>query len=158
MFLFDTKNQRTYTQITKKKDLVDQLQELVGGSFQMIPHKLGYKAPFVAYVNEEGFNLDLPSNWLAWGVLTNLGFYGSSVIPGAFLGNVVLLGKNEAKISAQAALKVKEAFQNYLDEMGEEPEEDEDEEKPPLKRKLEDEDDEESSSSKKKKIRRDKSD
>ena len=52
-----------------------ELQALVGGgSIELVPHKRGFKAPYVAYVNEEGLINDMPQNVLAAFVLDALGF------------------------------------------------------------------------------------
>jgi hypothetical protein len=71
---------------------------------------------------------DLPSNFVAWGVLRHLGFHGAgTLVPGAHLGNIVLCknGRNGADKSLTVAdLKlVEEAYQAYRKEVGDADEE-----------------------------------
>lgn len=74
------------------------LQELVNGNITIIPHKKYYEAAYVAYANDEGFSMDLPSNFLAWSILRKLGFNTrGTLIPCAYLGNIVIGSTNEER-------------------------------------------------------------
>ena len=89
----------TYSEvmIEKKKDgsCLKSLQKLVGGNITIIPHTDGGEAGVVAYGNEEGFDLQLPAGYVSHAVLKHLGFHGQGqLIPGAYCGNIVLVGHN----------------------------------------------------------------
>lgn len=122
MLVFDTQEQEKPRSepMPKGDQMLKRLQALVGGHIEGLPHPQGYKAPWTAYANEDGANENLPSNFLAWGVLHNLGFIDSSILPGAYFGNVVLLGKNEKALTAEQLELVEKARQDYLSELGEE--------------------------------------
>jgi hypothetical protein len=120
MFLFDTKNQKSFIEkeMPKGNDKYKEYQKLVGGHIETIPHPQGWDAPFTAYANEEGMLQDLPSNFLAWGVLRHLGFVVPSI--GFYFGNVVLIGHNGKGVTAANKKLVHEAQRKYLAEMQEE--------------------------------------
>jgi hypothetical protein len=126
MFLFDTTNQRSFTEkdMPKGNEKYKEYQKLVGGYIETIPHAQGCNAPFTAYANEEGMINDLPSNFLAWGVLRHLGFHVPSL--GFYFGNVILIGRNEKGVTAANKKLVHEALRKYLKEMEEEDEEEKD--------------------------------
>ena len=118
---------RTYrTEPVVKKDTFTQLQRLVGGSIEGIPHRAPQKAKWTAYANEEGVNEGLPSNFVAFGVLRELGFdLRGQIGMGTwfFFGNVVLLGKNRRALTEAQLVDVAAAYKKYMREMGEEEEE-----------------------------------
>lgn len=142
MYVFNTKDQ-SKPQLVKfppKQGQLDTFQKYVEGNIEILPHKKGYEAPFLAYANEEGMMENLPSNYLSWGVLRHLGFHCSLAIPFHF-GNVILMGHNERALTKDQQAQVDKAFHKYLKEMGEEapevePEADEiiEEEKRPAKK------------------------
>lgn len=104
-----------------KKGRLDALQARVGGNIELLVHRMPLAlAPFVAYANETGLVDGLPSNLVAWGTLLQLGFRDTSLIPGAFAGNVVLLGKKEKSLTDTDLATVEAAYRAYLKEIGEE--------------------------------------
>jgi hypothetical protein len=117
MLVFDTKDQRSFRVRPHIKGYKP-LQAIVEGCIETLPHRLGSDAPFVAYANEEGMISDLPSNFLAWGVLRHLGFLDSTMGMGFYFGNVVLLGKNERALSEKDIDKVRVAQRKYMAEVG----------------------------------------
>ena len=128
MFVFDTHNQRAIREqpMPSSKQRLQAFQREVGGYITCLPHPKGSRAPFTAYANEEGMLQNLPSNFLAWGVLRHLGFIDSTMGMGFYFGNVVLVGRNEQALTDKAKKQVREALAKYLKEMGEEKEEQDD--------------------------------
>ena len=120
MLVFETENQRTYRRVAKpsSKDACDTLQELVKGNIELLPHRNGWEARFTAYANEEGMLDDLPSNFLAWGVLRHLGFEDSTAGLCFYFGNVVLMGRNERALSGADMKLIDAALAAYKEEMG----------------------------------------
>ncbi len=133
MIVFHTDKQTAYQRVERpKKDVLEALQGYVGGHIETLPHPQGWDAPFVAYANEEGMITDLPSNYLAWGVLSYLGFNVRAMPTGFYFGNVVLLGKNQRALTENQFNQVNVALAKYLKEVGgdEEDEESDKVEKP----------------------------
>jgi hypothetical protein len=102
--------------LNPKRAKLAQLQELVGGgNIERVPT---FKSTFVAYANENGIGLDLPSNYLAYGILLNLGFnVSSALLPGAYFGPIVLAGPNGHALSDVAIALVDKAYDNYCNEL-----------------------------------------
>jgi len=126
MFVFDTTSQRAARyEPTPKGEKLKRLQELVHGNIEILPHRRGYEAPWIAYANEEGMLQDLPSNFLAWGVLRHLGFLDSTGGLGFYFGNIVLMGKNKKALTSKQIEEVSAAQAKYLREMGEDDDADE---------------------------------
>jgi hypothetical protein len=120
MLVFDTRNQTSFREeaVPKGGDKkYERMRELLGGSYQLLPHRKGYEAPFTAYVNEEGMNIDLPSNFLSWGVLRGLGFLDDWNL-GFHFGNVILLGRQGKALTEKNKEEVRRVFQLYMKEMG----------------------------------------
>ena len=109
--------------LAKKSDsCLDALQALVGGNIEIVPHKKASGAQWVAYANEDGMGLDLPSNFVAWGTLLYLGFPGrGTVIPGAYFGNIVLCKAKSKSMTKEDFLALEGAYSKYVKELGEEP-------------------------------------
>ncbi len=105
------------------------LQGHVGGHIELLPHKKGSSAQWTGYANEEGILENLPSNFVAWGTLQHLGFADSSLIPGAYAGNIVLMGKNGKGLTEKQLAEVKAAYDAYKKEIVGSEEEEEEEEK-----------------------------
>jgi hypothetical protein len=125
MFVFDTKNQKSFREeeMPKGKKL-KRFQEIVGGNIETLPHKKGWNAPFTAYANEEGMIKDLPSNFLSWGVLRHLGFLVENI--GFHFGNVVLIGHNERALTEKNKELVRAALLKYRKEIDDDDEIDDD--------------------------------
>jgi hypothetical protein len=120
MLVFETRNQTSFREevVPKGGDKkYERMRELLGGSYQLLPHRKGYEAPFTAYVNEEGMNIDLPSNFLSWGVLRGLGFLDDWNL-GFHFGNVILLGRQGKALTEKNKEEVRRVFQLYMKEMG----------------------------------------
>ncbi len=129
--------------VAKGKDRLKQLQGLVGGNIELVPHNKEDAAPWTAYANEEGMNLDLPSNFVAFGTLRHLGFnlrYLMQLGTWFFFGNIVLLGKNERGLTEKQLQDVETAYKKYLKEMEESEEEEAESPKKGVKRAREGED------------------
>lgn len=120
MLLFDTRQQRSVQRVVcaKSNRRLDQLQTLVGGYIEALPHPKGHKAEFTAYANEEGMVRDLPSNFLAWGVLYELGFRDPLTL-GFYYGNIVLLGRGDKPLTEAQMHYVEQILNKYLKDMGE---------------------------------------
>jgi hypothetical protein len=122
---------RKYEEVLLEKkggSCLKSLNALVGGSITLIPHKKGHKGGWVAYANDDGMTMNLPSNYLAFGVLHFLGFYGATIIPGAHFGNIVLCkcrGGNEVSMQEADLEAVAAAYEKYRKEMEDEDEEEE---------------------------------
>jgi hypothetical protein len=109
-----------------KKDRLGALQKLVGGRIEHLVHSQSPdEASFQALANEEGVNINLPSNFVAWGTLMELGFQDTSLIPGAFAGNIVLLGKKGRTLTDKDLVTVERAYRRYLKNIGEEDQDEE---------------------------------
>lgn len=134
MYLFATNDQRKpqLLPFPKAKEPLDIFQKHVEGNIEIIPHKRGDEAPFIAFANEEGMIQDLPSNYLSWGVLRHLGFICPLSMPFHF-GNVILMGKDETALTKIQQKQVEAALKKYLKEMGED-DEDEDKEEEVVKK------------------------
>jgi len=102
------------------------IHDTVGGFFELLPHKQGDAAPFVAYANETGMLDNLTHNPLAWGVLQHLGFDHSVNNLGYYHGNVVLLGRDEQSLTSKDRKQVKDAQQRYLTALGDAAEDEDD--------------------------------
>jgi hypothetical protein len=101
----------TVVALKAKKDRLKQYQELVGGYLTLLPHEQGYKSKWTGYANDEGLLMNLPSNTVAFSVLEKLGFLDSTIIPGAYAGNVILLGKKEAGLTSEQVEEVKAIYE-----------------------------------------------
>ena len=90
--LFDSAKPTTYQTVQLQKrdgSTLKALQSLIGGYVTLLPHGQGDAAELVAYALEDG--LDAQANYMAWGVLSHLGFARTrTVVPCAHLGPVVL--------------------------------------------------------------------
>jgi len=125
MLLFDAAHQRGFRRVARPDDedtrdgaLGDAIHDFVNGFIELLPHKKGSNAPWVAYANEEGALQELLPNPLAWGVLNHLGFDHSVNNLGYYHGNVVLLGRDEAPLTPKDIKLVQNAQERYLTEMG----------------------------------------
>jgi hypothetical protein len=78
--------------LLQEKTMLKQLQALVGGHIESVPHHTG---AFVAYANEDGMALELPTNADATRRLRELGFF----LPYDVLGTVVVLGCEEGSLT-----------------------------------------------------------
>lgn len=92
-------------------------KSLWGGSIELVPHSKQDKAPFVAYVNEEGLINDLPQNVLGAMVLYELGFI---LCPPTFCiyGPVVIMGKNERSLTDKDRKLLEETVHKVIEEDG----------------------------------------
>lgn len=83
-------------------NLLEDLQDIVGGNIQLLPHPDGMAAPYVAYANEEGLLLNLPPNELATRSIARLGFMDfKENWNRCIAGNVVILGKDEKSLTSK---------------------------------------------------------
>ncbi len=111
-----------------------ELQRLVGGTVTTIPP--GRTQGLTAYANDEGMGLDLASNYLAWGVLTQLGFdTRGTVLPAAYFGAIVLTGAGSKSLTVAQLAQVETAWQAYRAQLGEPAEHGDPEVEPPPKKK-----------------------
>lgn len=111
-----------------RKEALGDLQKLVDGNVEILPHQNGYDAPFTGYANEEGLLRGLPRNDLAGGALTHLGFFTMSLPLGcAYAGNVVLLGKDDKSLSDKQIEQIKSAVEKYRKEWNNDDEEEDEE-------------------------------
>jgi hypothetical protein len=120
MLVFKTSNQATYKHIKKVKsgpNYLVPLQKLVGGSLEGLPHGKYEKAPFVAYANGNGMNEDLPSNYLAFGVLRHLGFLDSTAGLAFYFGNVILMRQDRKPLTEEDIKLVDAALAAYRKEI-----------------------------------------
>lgn len=117
MIVFHANKQTAYQRVEhpEKDTMLKVLQGHVGGYIEELPHLQGWDAPFVAYANEEGMILGLPSNYMAWGVLYHLGFDVLSMPDCFYAGNVVLLGQDESALTATQFNQVDVAVAKYLE-------------------------------------------
>lgn len=77
------------------------IQTIVGGPFQLLPHKRD-DAQYVAYANEEGLAKQLRRNDLAGWALNRLGFLTENLPMGkAYAGNVVLMRNDEGSLTEE---------------------------------------------------------
>ncbi len=92
--------------LKQKSWQLKQLQELVGGYIEAIPHTKDEEALWTAFVNEDGVGHALRANPLAFAVLQKLGFTTISILPGAYLGDVIILGPDERGLSVMEVAQV----------------------------------------------------
>lgn len=100
--------------VTKTKDddayVLHALQKAVGGSIELCSVRKGCK--FSAYLNEEGFLMELTPNYYAGQMLDRLNFnVFRFVIPATPNGNVVLLGLNDTSLTDAQLTKIEECHQ-----------------------------------------------
>lgn len=122
MLLFDTHDQRRYVRLDRPSDetMLDTLQSHIGGYIEAIPSPLDQDGDevFTVYANEDGMRLNLAPNYLAWGVLHELGFRDSAIGRFFYYGNVVLLGPDESALTGAAIQRVEAALERYLANAG----------------------------------------
>ena len=116
----------TYREVSLRKkggSYLEALQRHVGGNIEILPHKKANEAHWVAYANEDGMGRNLPSNFVAWGVLRHLGFESRyTVVPGAHLGNILLCvndpeGEDEKSLTDADVARVQKAYAKYVADM-----------------------------------------
>lgn len=114
MFLFDIKSQRRPSFIPNPKGAI---REAVDGPFALFPY-MGKEEDelFVAYGHSEGMSIQLPHNYLAWGVMRHLDFL--SDMPAYHFGNVVLTAA-KGKVTERHVLALNSALRAYWTEMEE---------------------------------------
>lgn len=112
----DTQEETNYYRFeTLPNSKLRTLQRIVGGNIELLPHREGITARFMAYANEEGLLKDLPRNVLAGGVLLLVGFIlGPAPLGCAYAGNVVVFGKSEKGLTAQDEQMLQAAIDKYL--------------------------------------------
>jgi hypothetical protein len=92
------------------------LQALVQGGLEFIPNE-DSEYEFTAYANEMGlYRHDLGVNALAGGTLNSLGFFTCEEM--TFIGNVILLDKEEEGLSAEQCKRLVQAIDKYTGQRG----------------------------------------
>jgi hypothetical protein len=120
MLVFKADNQQKYefVPLGPKKDRLELMQKQVGGSLAILPHFDFGDAPFMAYANGDGIDLNLTSNFFSWGVLRNLGFMADLQVPFHF-GNVILMKQGGKPLSKADIAKVDAAVREYDKQLSE---------------------------------------
>lgn len=100
--------------LKKGAQRLKQLQGLVGGRIELLPHRDAWDAKWVGYANDEGVMDELPSNPVAFSVLQRLGFLNSTLIPGAYAGNVIVLAKGSKALTEKQVTEIKSVYADVL--------------------------------------------
>lgn len=95
---------------------IEQYQNIVGGYVTIYPHSKGNDADVVAFVNDEALLLQLPTNYAAWGLMTEA--FGYKIPYYGVWGTVIVLGRNERSLSKQQLFKIKTYYNNINNNNG----------------------------------------
>lgn len=82
----------------------------IGGGIQIFPHPKGMGAPVTSFVDEEGKLKNLSFNKFAMIVMQKFGYKFDYDYP---VGHVVMIGKNERSISADALQTILSTWEEY---------------------------------------------
>jgi hypothetical protein len=102
--------------VAPKQDRLDQLEDLVGGSFTKIYQFRDYEdAICMAYCSDDPNPDVLLPNQIAYDMLIRAGFIGSEQTPGTFLGTVVLTGRWGRGLSRKRVHEAREIYDDVVE-------------------------------------------